>query len=34
MTPVWDFLIAENPAESFLTINAVDGTVIDRGFGY
>ena len=34
MVPVWDFLNAEDPAESFLTINAVDGTVIDRGFGY
>ena len=34
MTPVWDFLNAENPAESLLTISAVDGTVIDRGFGY
>ena len=34
MVPVWDFFNAENPAESFLTVNAVDGTVIDRGFGY
>ena len=34
MVPVWDFFNAEDPAESFLTINAVDGTVIDRGFGY
>ena len=34
MVPVWDFFNAENPAESLLTINAVDGTVIDRGFGY
>ena len=34
MVPVWDFLNAENPAESLLTISAVDGTVIDRGFGY
>lgn len=34
MTPVWDFLNAENPAESLLTISAVDGTEIDRGFGY
>lgn len=34
MVPVWDFFNADDPAESFLTINAVDGTVIDRGFGY
>ena len=34
MVPVWDFFNAEDPAESFLTINAVDGTVIDREFGY
>ena len=34
MVPVWDFFSADDPAESFLTINAVDGTVIDRGFGY
>ena len=34
MVPVWDFFSAEDPSESYLTINAVDGTVIDRGFGY
>lgn len=34
MVPVWDFFNAEDPSESFLTINAMDGTVIDRGFGY
>lgn len=34
MVPVWDFFNAEDPAESFLTVNAVDGTAIDRGFGY
>ncbi len=34
MVPVWDFFNAKNPAESFLTVNAVDGTAIDRGFGY
>ena len=31
---ILNFFNAEDPAESFLTINAVDGTVIDRGFGY
>ena len=34
MVPVWDFFNADEPAESFLTVNAIDGTVIDRGFGY
>ena len=34
MVPVWDFFNEEDPSESFLTINAMDGTVIDRGFGY
>mgnify|MGYP007101869359 CR=1 FL=1 len=34
MVPVWDFFNAEDPSESFLTINAVDGTVIDRNYGY
>lgn len=34
MLPVWDFFDADDPAKSLLTISAVDGTVIDRGFGY
>lgn len=34
MVPVWDFFSAEDPSESLLTLSAVDGTVIDRGFGY
>ena len=34
MLPVWDFFDADDPATSLLTISAVDGTVIDRGFGY
>lgn len=34
MMPVWDFFNADSPTDSLLTINAVDGTVIDRGFGY
>ena len=34
MVPVWYFFNAENSAESLLTLNAMDGTVIDRGFGY
>ena len=32
--PVWDFFDAEDPQTSLLTINAVDGTVIHRGYGY
>jgi hypothetical protein len=38
--PVWDFLSSENAAEgdsytySVLTINAIDGSVIDRNLGY
>ena len=34
MLPVWNFFDADDPAKSLLTISAVDGTVIDRGFGY
>ena len=34
MLPVWDFFDADDPAKSLLTISAVDGTVIERGFGY
>ena len=32
--PVWDFFDANDPLTSLLTISAIDGTVIDRGYGY
>lgn len=32
--PVWDFFDANGPLTSLLTISAIDGTVIDRGYGY
>lgn len=32
--PVWDFFDANDPLTSLLTINAIDGTVIDRRYGY
>ncbi len=34
LVPCWDFFNAEQADESLLTINAIDGTVIDRDFGY
>lgn len=34
LVPVWDFFDAEEPDASMLTLNAIDGTVIDRGYGY
>ena len=34
LVPCWDFFNAEQPDESLLTINAIDGTVIDRCYGY
>lgn len=44
LVPVWDFfgsitdgdgnVISDDPEASLFTINAVDGDVIDRGFGY
>ena len=34
LVPCWDFFNAEQPDESLLTINAIDGTVIDRSYGY
>ena len=34
LVPVWDFFDAEAPDASMLTLNAIDGTVIDRGYGY
>lgn len=33
LIPVWDF-ISENSGQSLLTINAVDGSLIDRSLGY
>lgn len=32
--PVWDFFDAQDALTSLLTVNAIDGTVIDRGYGY
>ena len=34
LIPCWDFFNAEQADESLLTINAIDGTVIDRTYGY
>jgi hypothetical protein len=43
MVPVWDFFgvitgangdITDDPERSLLTINAVDGSIIDRDLGY
>ena len=34
LVPVWDFFDAEAPDSSMLTLNAIDGTAIDRGYGY
>ena len=31
--PVWDFFDANDPLTSLLTISAIDGTAIDRGYG-
>lgn len=34
LVPVWDFFDADEPDMSLLTVNAIDGIVIDRGYGY
>ncbi len=43
MAPVWDFFgvitgangdVIDDPEESLLTVNAMDGSVIDRNLGY
>lgn len=34
LVPCWDFFNAEQADESLITINAIDGTVIDRDYGY
>ena len=32
LVPVWDFFTDD--FESLLTVNAIDGTIIDRNYGY
>lgn len=32
LIPVWDFF--EGEFDSLLTVNAIDGTIIDRDYGY
>lgn len=34
LTPVWDFIQEENGKEAILTINAVDGSIMNRSLGY